>query len=130
MPPHNDADRHRRPASSLCCHEHLERVGLACPGEGFVGVHRRLQREPVAGVLAAMDHPTRAVLAQTDVAHTTGEIARFQPLLDGLDLAGRVLTALAIGILRARGHRNIAAALRRNARDATRVLPLLGITSP
>ncbi len=111
----------------------------------FVGVHRRLQREPVAGVLAAMDHPTRAVLAQTDVAHTTGEIARFQPLLDGLDLAGRVLTAdalhtqreharamasLAIGILRARGHRNIAAALRRNARDATRVLPLLGITSP
>ncbi len=96
-------------------------------------------------MLAAMDHPTRAVLAQTDVAHTTGEIARFQPLLDGLDLAGRVLTAdalhtqreparamasLAIGILRARGHRNIAAALRRNARDATRVLPLLGITSP
>ena len=40
------------------------------------------------------------------------------------------LRNLAIGILRARGHRNIAAALRRNARDATRVLPLLGITSP
>jgi hypothetical protein len=37
---------------------------------------------------------------------------------------------LAIGILRAHGHRNIAAALRRNARDATRVLPLLGITNP
>jgi predicted transposase YbfD/YdcC len=40
------------------------------------------------------------------------------------------LPNLATGILRARGHRNIAAALRRNARDATRVLPLLGITSP
>jgi predicted transposase YbfD/YdcC len=40
------------------------------------------------------------------------------------------LRNLAIGILRARGYRNIAAALRRNARDATRVLPLLGITSP
>ena len=40
------------------------------------------------------------------------------------------LRNLAIGILRARGHRNLAAALRRNARDATRVLPLLGITSP
>ena len=40
------------------------------------------------------------------------------------------LRNLAVGILRARGHRNIAAALRRNARDATRVLPLLGITSP
>jgi len=40
------------------------------------------------------------------------------------------LRNLAIGILCARGDRNIAAALRRNARDATRVLPLLGITSP
>ena len=35
---------------------------------------------------------------------------------------------LAIGILRRQGHCNIAAALRRNARDATRVLPFLGIT--
>jgi hypothetical protein len=40
------------------------------------------------------------------------------------------LRNLAIGILHARGHRNIAKALRRNARDATRVLPLLGLTSP
>ncbi|HET7516547.1 MAG TPA: ISAs1 family transposase [Actinomycetes bacterium] len=40
------------------------------------------------------------------------------------------LRNLAIGILRAHGHRNLAAALRRNARDTTRVLPLLGITSP
>ena len=37
------------------------------------------------------------------------------------------LRNLAIGILYARGSRNIAAALRRNA---TRVLPPLGITSP
>jgi hypothetical protein len=36
---------------------------------------------------------------------------------------------LAIGALRQHGHRNIAAAVRRNARDPTRVLPLLGITS-
>jgi hypothetical protein len=43
---------------------------------------------------------------------------------------GASLRNLAIGILRARGHRNIAAVLRRNARDATRALPLLGITSP
>jgi predicted transposase YbfD/YdcC len=40
------------------------------------------------------------------------------------------LRNLAIGILRHHGHRNIAAALRRDARDATRVLPLLGTTSP
>jgi predicted transposase YbfD/YdcC len=37
------------------------------------------------------------------------------------------LRNLAIAILRARGHRNLAAALRRNARDATRLLPLLGL---
>jgi predicted transposase YbfD/YdcC len=203
-----------------------------------------------------MDYTTGAVLGQTDVDHTTNEIARFRPLPEGLDLTGRVVTAdalhtqrehaewlvtakhaaylltvkanqpalhhqlatlpwrdipvadetrdrgharveirrlqvttvaglgfphaaqasparladwirghwgiealhhlrdttfaedasqirtgtapramaslrnLAIGILRARGDRNIADALRRNARDATRVLPLLGITSP
>jgi hypothetical protein len=40
------------------------------------------------------------------------------------------LRNLAIGILRSRGHRNLAAALRRNARDATRPLALLGITGP
>jgi predicted transposase YbfD/YdcC len=40
------------------------------------------------------------------------------------------LRNLAIGILRLHDDRNIAAALRRNARDATRVLPLLGLTSP
>jgi hypothetical protein len=40
------------------------------------------------------------------------------------------LRNLVIGTLRAHGDRNIAAALRRNARDATRALPLLGITSP
>jgi predicted transposase YbfD/YdcC len=40
------------------------------------------------------------------------------------------LRNLAIGILRAHGHCNIAAALRHYARDATRLLPLLGLTSP
>jgi predicted transposase YbfD/YdcC len=40
------------------------------------------------------------------------------------------LRNLAIGILRLHGHRNIATALRHNARDATRSLVLLGITTP
>jgi hypothetical protein len=40
------------------------------------------------------------------------------------------LRNLAIGILRAHGDRNIAAALRYYARDATRPLPLLGLTGP
>jgi predicted transposase YbfD/YdcC len=40
------------------------------------------------------------------------------------------LRNLAIAVMRRHGHRNIAAALRRNAHDATRGQPLLGITSP
>jgi hypothetical protein len=84
-----------------------------------------------------------------------GEVPGFQPLRSGLDLAGKVcdlgtrwwrtvvvyaLTSLthaqasparlAIAVLHAHGDRNIAAAVGRNARDAARVLPLLGITSP
>jgi predicted transposase YbfD/YdcC len=47
-------------------------------------------------LLAAMDHPTRAVLAQADVDDTTNEIAGFQPLLDRLDLAATVVTADAL----------------------------------
>jgi hypothetical protein len=43
------------------------------------------------------------------------------------DRAMASLRNLAIGILRGHGQRNLAAALRR---DVTRVLPLLGITSP
>jgi hypothetical protein len=44
-------------------------------------------------LLAALDHPDGAVLAQLAVNGTTNEISRFQPLLDGLDLAGVVVTA-------------------------------------
>ena len=40
------------------------------------------------------------------------------------------LRNLAVGILRGHGHRSVAAALCYYARDAARVLPLLGITSP
>jgi hypothetical protein len=48
------------------------------------------------------------------------------------DNAPRVMASLrnlVIGILRSRGHTNVAAALRHNARDATRPVTLLGITS-
>jgi predicted transposase YbfD/YdcC len=47
-------------------------------------------------LLAAMDHTTGAILAQTDVDHTTNEIARFRPLLDHLDLTDTVVTADAL----------------------------------
>jgi hypothetical protein len=47
-------------------------------------------------LLAAMDHATGAVLAQTEVDHTTNEITGFRPLLDRLDLADTVITADAL----------------------------------
>jgi predicted transposase YbfD/YdcC len=47
-------------------------------------------------LLAAMDHTTAAVLAQTDVDAATNEITRLRPLLERLDLAGQVVTADAL----------------------------------
>ena len=47
-------------------------------------------------LLAAMDHATRAVLAQRQVNGAPGEVPGFQPLLAGLDLAGAVVTADAL----------------------------------
>jgi predicted transposase YbfD/YdcC len=44
-------------------------------------------------LLAALDHTDGMVLAQLAVDGTTNEISRFQPLLDGLDLAEVVVTA-------------------------------------
>jgi predicted transposase YbfD/YdcC len=40
-----------------------------------------------------MDHTSRGVLAQTQVDTKSNEITGFRPLLEGLDLAGQVLTA-------------------------------------
>jgi predicted transposase YbfD/YdcC len=70
------------------------RQAVAVDGKALRGSdhHGRSQ----AHLLAAMDHPTRAVLAQTDVDPTTGEIARFRPLLERLDLTGTVVTADAL----------------------------------
>jgi predicted transposase YbfD/YdcC len=51
---------------------------------------------PQVHLLAAMDHATRAVLGQTNVDGKTNEITGFQPLLDGVDLTGAVITADAL----------------------------------
>jgi predicted transposase YbfD/YdcC len=51
---------------------------------------------PQVHLLAVMDHTSRAVLAQADVDGKTNEIARFRPLLDGLDLTDTVITADAL----------------------------------
>ena len=47
-------------------------------------------------LLAALDHRDGAVLAQREVPTATNEISQFQPLLDGLDLTGAVITADAL----------------------------------
>jgi len=49
-----------------------------------------------AHLLAAMEHATRAVLAQRQVDGAPGEVPAFQPLLADLDLAGVVVTADAL----------------------------------
>jgi predicted transposase YbfD/YdcC len=47
-------------------------------------------------LLAAMDHATRAVLAQRQVDGAPGEVPAFAPLLADLELAGAVVTADAL----------------------------------
>jgi predicted transposase YbfD/YdcC len=70
---------------------HPPRRAVAVDGKTLRGSGHHGQQQ--VNLLAAMDHTTRAVLGQSDVDTKTNEIARFQPLLEGLDLAGRVLTA-------------------------------------
>jgi hypothetical protein len=47
-------------------------------------------------LLAAMEHASRTVLAQRQVGGAPEEVPAFQPRLDGLDLAGAVVTADAL----------------------------------
>ena len=47
-------------------------------------------------LLAAMDHTSRAVLAQRQLGGAPEEVPAFQPLLAPLDLAGVVVTADAL----------------------------------
>jgi predicted transposase YbfD/YdcC len=93
----------------------------------------------VTSLTAAQSHPARlagyvrghwGIEALHHIRDTTFAEDASQTRTGNTPRAMASLRNLAIGILRAHGDRNIAAALRRNARDATRVLPLLGITSP
>lgn len=70
------------------------RQAVAVDGKTLRGSGHHGQQQ--VHLLAVMDHATRGVLAQADVDGKTNEITRFQPLLDGLDLAGRVVTADAL----------------------------------
>jgi predicted transposase YbfD/YdcC len=78
------ADRNRR----------QRRRAIAVDGKTLRGARTPDGRQ--VHLLAAMDHTTRAVLAQRHVDGAPGEVPAFQPLLGGLDLAGVVVTADAL----------------------------------
>jgi predicted transposase YbfD/YdcC len=72
---------------------HQRRRAVAVDGKTLRGA-RHYGR--LVHLLAAMDHATRAVLAQRQVTDAPGEVPGFAPLLAGLDLAGVVVTADAL----------------------------------
>jgi hypothetical protein len=74
---------------------HDRRRAVAVDGKTLRGAKRPPDGRQVH-LLAAMDHATRAVLAQREVDGAPGEVPAFQPLLADLDLAGVVVTADAL----------------------------------
>jgi predicted transposase YbfD/YdcC len=70
------------------------RRAVAVDGKTLRGAKRDDGRQ--VHPLAAMDHATRAVLAQRQVDGAPGEVPGFRPLLADLDLAGVVVTADAL----------------------------------
>jgi predicted transposase YbfD/YdcC len=75
-------------------HPRRRRRALAVDGKTLRGARTPDGRQ--VHLLAAMDHTTRTVLAQRQVDGAPGEVPAFQPLLNGLDLAGVVVTADAL----------------------------------
>jgi predicted transposase YbfD/YdcC len=83
------------------CRWLLGRAGLAGAGRRVIAVDgKTLRGSGPAGaqvhLLAALDQAEQIVLAQIDVDGKTNEISRFVPLLQGLDLAGAIITADAL----------------------------------
>jgi predicted transposase YbfD/YdcC len=75
-------------------HGDRRRRAIAVDGKTLRGARIRSGRQ--VHLLAAMDHATRAVVAQHQVNGAPGEVPGFVPLLAGLDLAGMVVTADAL----------------------------------
>jgi hypothetical protein len=82
------------PASPPSPAPHPWRQAVAIDGKTLRGSGHH--NSPQVHLLAVMDQTSRRVIAQTNVDAKTNEIGRFRPLLDGLDLAGRVVTADAL----------------------------------
>ncbi len=141
---------HAKPKPQTAKHEVTTVAGLDFPHATQAiritrkvrSLHRRRWRTvtvyAVTSLTAAQAHPARladwirghwGIEALHHIRDTTFAEDASQVRTGTVPRVMASLRNLAIGILHARGHRNIAAALRRNARDATRVLPLLGITS-
>jgi predicted transposase YbfD/YdcC len=85
-----DRDRASMPA------EAGGRRAVAVDGKTLRGAHPPDGDGRPVHLLAAMEHATRAVLAQRQVGGAPEEVTAFAPLLDGLDLAGTVVTADAL----------------------------------
>jgi predicted transposase YbfD/YdcC len=78
------------------CHDQRwQRRAVAVDGKTLRGARRATDGRRVH-LLAAMDHATRAVLAQQQVVGAPEEVPAFQPLLANLDLAATVVTADAL----------------------------------
>jgi len=84
-----DPDRHGQG------HGHRRRRAVAVDGKTLRGARCPPDGRQVH-LLAAMDHSTRAVLAQQRVDGAPGEVPAFIPLLERVDLAGVVVTADAL----------------------------------
>jgi DDE_Tnp_1-associated/Transposase DDE domain len=69
---------------------------VAVDGKTLRGAHPPDGDGRPVHLLAAMEHASRNVLAQHQVGGAPEEVPAFQPLLDGLDLAGAVVTAEAL----------------------------------
>jgi predicted transposase YbfD/YdcC len=79
------------------CHDQRRRRrrAVAVDGKTLRGA-RRVTDDRQVHLLAAMDHVTRAVLAQQQLGGAPEEVPAFQPLLANLDLAATVVTADAL----------------------------------
>jgi predicted transposase YbfD/YdcC len=70
-----------------------ERRAVAVDGKAVRGTRHASGDGRARHLLAAADQQAGAVLAQAEVDGKTNEITRFAPLLEPMDLAGRVITA-------------------------------------
>jgi predicted transposase YbfD/YdcC len=75
-------------------------TAIAVDGKSLAGTFARTGGAGVH-LLAALEHQAGTVLAQRQVQVKTSEVAWFAPLLDGVDLDGRVVTADALHTTRA-----------------------------